>query len=148
MTNRLKQRPVLGSLIETIWYVGFTDRDGPVKWWDIFTRKGFRHVYLYSGAGDVIIVMTMTRGGLLVTSFNTKDLPKGQNAHQYLKDLYGGQVVVPARGLISSGVQIPRRAPFTCVELARSVLGLDVMIYTPWQLFRYLTANRLAGELL
>lgn len=141
--NQSKQRPISPSFLETIWYVGFTDCTGPVRWWNIFTQKNFRHIYLYAEVGKHVVIFTMTRGGLVTTMM---EITTEVNVHKYLMGLYEAHLVLPARGLVSPTVSIPRLAPFTCVELARSLLGIDKMLWTPWQLYKHLIKHRIAGS--
>lgn len=94
--------------------------------------------------GSIWLVYAMNRGGLVCTTIKETDLVNnGMNVHDYLKDLWHGSVYLEVWGAVAPQVEIPRRAPFTCVELARSLLGIDQMLYTPWQLYTYLVDNRL-----
>lgn len=142
--SQSKPKPVFPSLIESIWYIGFTDTESPLRWWNKFTKRNYRHIFMYAEVAGIVIIHNMTRGGLVTTLIDLKDDP-GLSVHQYLMDLNKAHLVLPARGMISPKVAIPRLAPFTCVELARSILGIDKMVYTPWQLAEYVIGNRLAG---
>lgn len=144
MAKFTKQIQNFPSIINTIWYIGFTETRGPIKWWDWFTKEGFRHVYMYTLINPTTwLCVQMNRGGLVMTTIEV-DALKHVDIHKYLKELWGGNKVLAARGAVHTATPIPRRAPFTCVELARSLLGIDKMLYTPFQLYNYIIDNRLA----
>ena len=150
MPNQSSPKPVFPSSIETVWFVGFSDSMGPIAWWQLFTKECFRHVYMYTRFGeDTWLTVSMSRGGLVITNFSEKGaIDLGfPNIHVFLADLWHGRVILASHGLVTTAIEIPRMAPFTCVELARSLLGIDKMLWTPWQLYRYIIKNRLVPHL-
>lgn len=69
------------------------------------------------------------------------------NIHAYLKELYNGNVVVKARGIVAPSVNLPRGLfMYSCVEMAREVLGIKKRVLTPYQLFKWLIHNRVVTQ--
>lgn len=120
----------------TRWYLVFCDGGERLWWWDAFTRPGYRHVFalrwdgwnwlLFDPSGqytDVAIIAAASEDAL-------------------------GRLVPPGATVLE--VEAFRRrdrirgrwwiGPMTCVEQIKALLGLPVgWIFTPWQLFRYLS---------
>lgn len=146
----LKLRHNFPSLSETTWWVGFTDNPQTKRWWQKFTHKGFRHVYLYALApNESVVIMCMSPGGLTVNFIRLAEIAdRYANAHDAVDELFNPTVVIPVLGQIAQDIPIKRFAPFTCVELARALLGIDKQIYTPRSLYRYLVSHRLRADLL
>lgn len=146
MAKQQKQKQNFPSIVESIWWVGFSDAEGPVKWWDLFTRKGFRHIYIYAEIEGRVIVYVMTRGGLVTLYLNMDGMDPTFSVHEYLKKEYSGNIIVPVKGRIETGKSMWRLSPFTCVELARSLLGIRRMVFTPYGLYKYvIKKNMVAG---
>lgn len=118
-------------------------------WWDIFTRPGWRHVW-------VILPAPWPAPGLLATEFTMKVEPlcwgidvavfwdePGVVAQAFADDCATAVLAVDVRlppGKI--GEYIPRGV-FSCVTIVKAVLGLRAWrIFTPWSLYRYLLAHR------
>lgn len=140
--DQLKPKQASKSLVETVWYIGFVGKDKPDHWWDRFLKKGYHHVYFYTELKADVLVFNMTKGGL--TMF-TIPLNCGKNIHIYLKELYGAGLILPANGFVNTEMVLPRVSLCTCVELARSLLGIDKWLWTPYQLCKYIINHRLAG---
>lgn len=145
MTDLPKQKLNSQSTVESIWWIGFTDAEGPVKWWDLFTKKGFRHIYIYAEIDNKVIVYTMTKGGLITSYVDLSRMDSRFTIHEYLKTLYKGSIVVPVKSKVVVDRNIWRLAPFTCVELARSLLGIHKMVFTPYGLYKYITDNKMVA---
>jgi hypothetical protein len=113
--------------------------DGCELAWLRLLRPGFRHCFVILHDGGHWISVDPLAPLLEVTvpavAANT-DLPAWLAAQ--------GHLVVPAT--VRRGLRRPAPwGPFTCVETVKRVLGLHARtVFTPWQLFRHLTA---AGSL-
>lgn len=137
------------SIIESVWFVAFTDGVRPMKWWQRPLKSGFRHTFMYTLLPDnqSVLMLNMAAGGLVLRTAAVQDiLDEGYaDIHDYIEATYAPTVVVPAHGMVVPIVPILRWAPLTCVELCRAVLGIDYMVWTPWQLYRKIIDNRLVA---
>lgn len=121
-------------------WVVFTDETS--VWWLRGLRRGFRHcfVILHDGVNWLSIDPLLTR--LCVMNH-----PCGDNLHlpNYLKAK--GYTVIPAQ-IHTSLPRVMRPDLFTCVSVARRVLGLQAPgVWTPWQLYRFLQNSPLPTRL-
>lgn len=101
-------------------------------------------------ANRSVVCMCMSPGGLQVNhvSLDALEAAGYRSAHEYMSDVFDPTVVIPCWGVIAQSVPISRLAPFTCVEMARAILGIDRQMWTPRALYRYLVSNRLRKDLL
>lgn len=105
-------------------------------WWLRLLKPGFRHCLLLLRApGGWIAYDPMAHGTAV---FHLADMPAGNLVADILAR---GLVVVPARPR-QPPVRPAPLAPFTCVEAVKRALGIHARrVFTPWQLFRYLTTG-------
>lgn len=142
-----KQKPSSPSIIETEWYIGFTHPIVDSVWWLKYLKTGFNHCYMYTIMGENILIINMTRGGMIFMTIPLAGEGSAENIHRYLKELYNGNIVVKAKGIVAPAVNLPRGVyAFSCVEMARAVLGVKKRVLTPYQLFKYLIHNRVVIE--
>lgn len=126
--------PVVGRLDHI---VVFAHRPA-ARWWDVFTRPGFRHVWVLTRQPDV--------GGTIVlrTAFDAfSPVWSPRPIEDVARDLLAENA--PARALVYASEFRDRLLPrpfFTCVELAKLALGLRApFVFTPRQLFRLLRSR-------
>ena len=107
-------------------------------WWLRFLRPGFRHCF---------VALRFADGWVVVNTM----------AHQTEVGLYpDAQPVSVARHYRARGMTVvacpvrpaPRRPlswrPFTCVETAKRLLGLDApWVLTPWQLYKHINHKKM-----
>jgi hypothetical protein len=105
------------------------------RWWDAFTRPGFRHVWVLTRQPDL--------GGTIVlrSAFNAfSPVWTPREIEHVARDLLAENA--PARALAYTAVYRETFAPrpfFSCIELAKLALGLDApFVFTPKGLFRLL----------
>jgi hypothetical protein len=115
---------------QRVWVV-FTNQTD-LSWLKIL-RKGFRHcfVIIHDGQNWISVDPLSNRMEVVV-----QDVPQGFDLPGWLKDQ--GHVVLRARILPHEFGIAPVRL-FSCVETVKRILGIrGGMIFTPWQLYRYL----------
>ncbi|MGQ0526465.1 MAG: hypothetical protein ACT4OY_00305 [Alphaproteobacteria bacterium] len=104
-----------------------------LPWLRIF-KRGFRHCYVLLNDGEHWISVDPLSH---YTDVSVHNLPPNFDLPLWLKDR--GHTVLPA-----PVARIQKEAPwmiFTCVEAVKRVLGIHArLIFTPWQLYRHLTA--------
>jgi hypothetical protein len=119
----------------TRWYLVFCDTPG-VWWWDLFTRRNFRHVFAlrWDGWNWLLFDPSAQFTDVAIISAASEDAL--------------GRLVPPGATVLE--VEAFRRrdrirgrwwiGPMTCVEQVKALLGLPVgWVFTPWQLYRYLS---------
>ncbi len=122
------------------YYVVFTDRLSPHRhWWDIFTRKGWRHCYvlwqpLSQTHQPVIQVSAMFWGvGVHYTNGHIDDACSILMREDWCSSI----LVVDCQ--LPGSLPFACRGPITCVTIIKAMLGIRARrIWTPFQLHRYL----------
>jgi hypothetical protein len=116
-----------------VWVVFSGDAHLP---WLPLLRPGFRHCWAVLHLPEGWLVLEALAGGMqvrLCPHSAVADLP-GWYAGQ-------GHVLAPARLAEPQGRPAPW-GPFTCVELIKRLVGVrNRRVFTPWQLFRHLSAQ-------
>lgn len=116
------------------WFFVFYDPPGPRRWWDWFTRPGFRHVLAFGFVAQhrIWVFVDWTATGLSV--FLARD---GEVDALICYMRRSGRILrmpAPARGKAPlQGLRWP--APFYCVTAVKHVAGIRSWAVTPWQLF-------------
>jgi hypothetical protein len=119
------------------WLVFFGEGDA-YAWWDIFTRKGFRHVA--AAACDpgrrLWIVFDPTRSGIRIEVFGWDDPGIDARLGELLFATGGRYLRVKAGGARS-------RQPllFGCVGALKALLGVRCAAVTPYGVFKHLRAQ-------
>lgn len=132
--------------VDVLWYVVFEEKPHHIfRWWDIFTRRGFRHCWAYtrSACNTGWMALDPASGGLQLGFYPDAALEKyGYNdLHQFV--LSQGFKILPTNALVGQSY-LPRLMPATCVEVVRLALGIDNRyIFTPFQLYKYIVKNSL-----
>lgn len=106
-------------------------------------------MYTVTPDGDLLL-LNMSPGGLRVEYGRTSEiLSEGYGGiHGYIEAILAPTAVLPVLSEVYETVPLSRVAPFTCVELVRSVLGIDDWIFTPRALFEYLVDRRIVAALM
>lgn len=119
-------------------------------WWRWLTRPAFRHTFMYTqGPKNTAIIVNMSPGGMKIDHVDLDVLDDNgyDDIHQAIENIFEPTVVLPTYAMVSPEIPISRLAPFTCVEMVRSILGIDKQIYTPKGLYDYLVSHRLRKDL-
>ena len=115
----------------TDYYLGFGDSDIP-HFWDVFTRKGFRHCFAFNWDGYNWILVDP-----LGQSLNVEVLPYGSedNVPHIFKQ--AGYTII--RYKQKDNTKFIFRGMLTCVTVCKQVLGIKAAwVVTPWQLHNYI----------
>lgn len=119
----------------TEWHVAFLDREhgGPRRWWDVFTRPGWRHVLMfgYHAAAGAWVVIDPLWGGVVV------DLLSQEEFACFLTAI-APRLTACLRARPASGRSLLPRIGGWCVPVVSSVLGMPPGALTPRGLYRQL----------
>jgi hypothetical protein len=117
------------------WFFAFYDPPGPRRWWDWFTRPGFRHVLAFGFVAKhrVWVFLDWTASGL--TAYLARDAEVDALICYMIR--HDGRVLRMAKpDRDRPRVAGPRwPAPFYCVTAVKHVAGIRSWALTPWQLF-------------
>ncbi len=119
------------------WYLVFEDpKQG--NWWDIFLRRGFRHVYALRWDGDRWLVYmpdkALTYVGVIEAGRNDMLAIVSSECSAILRFVATRKTWRWRAPWVL--------APWTCVEQVKALLGIrHPLILTPWQLYRYVRAQ-------
>lgn len=124
-----------------------TQNSKPIKAWVVFSgqadmtwlkilKPGFRHCAVLLNDGQNWMTLDPMSS---YTDINIHTVPNEFNMPLWLRDR--GHIVVPA-----PVTRLNKSAPwsvYSCVEAVKRVLGIHRrFIFTPWQLYRYLTKQQ------
>jgi len=121
----------------TEWMVFFCDA-GRYAWWDIFTRRGFRHVA--AAACDpgkrVWIMFDPTRAGIRFDVYGWDDPSVDERLGEWLHWSDGRYLRVKTGGQ-------RKRQPlfFGCIGALKALLGVRCGAFTPYGVFKHLIAQ-------
>lgn len=124
------------------YHIVFCDRlTGRWRWWDIFTRKGWRHCFIWWQPPDTDAIIQIA------------SLFWGISLHFSQGDIDDALMMLANERVISSilvvDCDLPGPLPFvthgpiTCVTFAKATMGIRARhIWTPHQLHRYLLTQK------
>lgn len=120
----------------TAWFVAFGDDGSRLRWWDIFTRPGFRHCFAfrYDLPADRWTVFDPARGGLIVHTM-TND-----NFNLYIS----GLAPVLSRVVRCDFSNSRRLFPFGigwCAPMCADLVRFRGVALTPYRLYCSLVRN-------
>jgi hypothetical protein len=122
----------------TRWFVVWCNSQSRLRWWDYLARtpEGFRHVYALRWDGYNWLLFNPHAGYTDVAIVAAAD----ENALAQLVDPDATVLEVEAFRAVDRLRGRWWAGPMTCVEQVKALLGLPVgVIFTPWQLYRYLS---------
>lgn len=107
------------------------------RWWDVFTRPGFRHVWILS-VDERFGGTTVLHCGWDMFAARWSPSDVGVVAREIAEKHAGIVLLVETK---IAAAFMPR--PFlTCVEVAKHALGIKApLVLTPYQLYRHLRAR-------
>lgn len=121
-----------GAPLRDVWFVGFP-ADGAVRqlpWWGHLLRPGYRHVLAAQGIGGVVSLVVNPLGRFLdvqLAPVAIGELLADWHERLRAEVLQVRRIDAPHRPAL--------RAPLTCVEVVKALLGVsDPRILTPYAL--------------
>lgn len=119
-------------------WVVFTDQ-ADLPWLKVL-RKGFRHCFVILHDGENWLSVDPLAHRI---EAQIQHVQKDFDLPAWLEER--GHIVIRAK--IHEGQKIMPVMPVTCVEVVKRVLGVRRrFIFTPWQLYRHIRAERYRGE--
>lgn len=119
----------------------FTDHNVAKKWWQVFLKKPFYHCLLVRWIGnDTWLKIDPNTANMvceIVDTKEVKDIIKQKNA-VIVENNLGVDIT---NKMFNVGNILP-----TCVSIIKMVIGVNALVVTPYQLYRYLL-NRGAKEI-
>lgn len=113
----------------TDWYLIFESSD---KWWSFIFKKGFGHVYAVRWTGDYWLKLESYSSYLDITL-----QPCFSNNIQSIVESDCSAILHVRNWRETKGYCIVFGA-MSCVEQVKMLLGISGLIFTPWQLYKYL----------
>lgn len=117
------------------WHVAFVDRapEAPRRWWDVFTRPGWRHVLMFSYHADAErwVVIDPLWGGIIVELLNQDEFAC------FLTSISPRLTACLWASAAARRSLLPRIGGW-CVPVVSSVLGMRHGALTPRGLYRQL----------
>lgn len=122
------------------WYVVFNDKEAKrgFMWWDLFTKRGFRHCYVFGRWDADWVKIEFLRCWTQVDVVRQSELVKNgyQDYAEFLRKVDGARVLRVTRWLPVR--TIPFILPINCVSVVKSLLGLKSWVFTPQGLYEKL----------
>lgn len=114
------------------WYIVFEPRRGEFRFWHLFTRKNFDHVWAYTPLANSSLVICPNPRECLVEEWGLK----AEEIAQFLSD--DVTAVLKFKAYYPADKRYTQRGLINCVVLVKCFLGVSCFSLTPRGLYKQL----------